>query len=372
MLSMNVRGSCQPRGMTTSPAVIALIAGAALIVGVIVGWTLASRRTPVLPDVAEAIAPIRANLDALAAQVQRGEREQAKSTSELRAELTTALDHQVRAVVRSTESVRAEAARLTSVLGRSGARGRWGEMQLRRLCEAAGLLDRVHFVEQSVHVIDERSVRPDLIVTLANDQSIVVDAKVPLAAYLEADAATEDAQVAAFMAQHATDVVRHIDTLHSRDYQRAVPGDAQFVVMFLPAESLLQAALEQRPDLLDYAFARGIIPATPTTLFAMLRTVAVSWRQHSLADHAQQIADIGGELHARLVTWTSHLTKLGASLDSAVAHYNKAVGSLESRVLVSARQFRDLGATEADLMRPEPITQTTRSPVTAELLEHAG
>ena len=358
--------------MTTSPAVIALIAVVALTAGAGIGWALARRRASALPGLDEAIAPVRANLEALAAQVQRGEREQAKATSELRTELTTALDHQVRAVVRSTEAVRAEASRLTSVLGRTGARGRWGEMQLRRLCEAAGLLDRVHFVEQQTHVIDDRTVRPDLIVTLADGQSIVVDAKVPLAAYLEADAATDDAQVAALMAQHASDVIRHIDALHGREYQRAVPDNAQFVVMFLPAESLLQAALEQRPDLLDYAFTRGIVPATPTTLFAVLRTVAMSWKQHRLAEHAQQIADIGGDLHARLVTWAGHLAKVGASLDAAVGHYNKAVGSLESRVLVSARQFRDLGATDADLATIEPITQTTRAYVAAELLDQAG
>ena len=358
--------------MTTSPAVIALIGVGTLIVGVVVGWALANRRASVLPDLNAAIAPVRANLEALAAQVQRGEREQARATSELRTELTTALNHQVSAVVRSTEAVRTEAARLTSVLGRTGARGRWGEMQLRRLCEAAGLLDRVHFVEQSVHTVDERTVRPDLIVTLADNQSIVIDAKVPLTAYLDADAATDDAQVAALMAQHAADVVRHIDALHGRDYQRAVPDNAQFVVMFLPAESLLQAALEQRPDLLDYAFARGIIPATPTTLFAMLRTVAMSWKQHRLAEHAQQIADIGGELHGRLVIWASHLSKVGTSLDAAVGHYNKAVGSLESRVLVSARQFRDLGATDAELAAPTPITSLTRPLVAADLLESAG
>lgn len=343
-----------------------------LAIGALVGacatavFFLMRRRNDALADaaVAEALTPVAESLQALAAQVERHERTNVAAQTELRTTLTTTWESQVQVLQRSTDDVRREASRLAEVLSRSGARGRWGEMQLRRLVEASGLLDRVDFVEQASFDSHDGVGRPDMIIRLAGDRSVVIDAKVPLAAFLEAEQTTDEASLQLRLQQHAAAVIRHIDALKARDYQRMVPNNAEFVVMFLPSEALLETALQMRPDLLDYAFERNIVPATPTTLFALLRTVSLTWRQEQLAEHAEEIRVLGVELHRRLVTMASHFAKVGNSLDSAVAQYNKAIGSLESRVLVTARQFGELGTGDADLEAPTLLHTTTR-PLTA-------
>ena len=349
-------------------SVIGVLALAAcILLGVLLGRRSAgdSGRTPW----SDALIPVTASLTALADQVQRTERENVSAQASLRTELTSQLTHHVTALTRSTDDVRREASRLSAVLGRTGARGRWGEMQLRRLVEAAGMLDRVHFTEQVSHQGESGQIRPDMIVHLASDRSVVVDAKVPLNAFLEAERSTDEAATNALMKQHAADVVRHIDGLQGREYQRFVPQNCEFIVMFLPSESLLEAALDARPDLLDYAFARNIVPATPTTLFALLRTVSLSWRQERLAQHAEEIQQLGQELHARLATMAGHFAKVGTSLDAAVSNYNKAVGSLETRVLVTARAFNEFGVTDAQLPEIPVLTERARSLSAPELTD---
>ena len=344
---------------------MAAVTAAALILGYIVGRY--SRREPAPVDVASALAPVEAGLQALAEHVRATGHAQTTAQAELKATMSAQLTEHSQALIRSTDDVRREASHLRSILGRTGARGRWGEMQLRRLVEAAGLLERVHFDEQTTHRTDDAVLRPDMTINLAHDRCIVIDAKVPLAAFLNAEGADATAMQSA-MAQHAADVIRHIDTLSARGYQDAIPDNADFVVMFLPSESLLETALAQRPDLLDYAFARNVVPATPTTLFALLRTIALGWREERLAEHAEEIQRLGKDLHGRLVTMAGHFARLGSALDNAVSHYNKAIGSLESRVLVSARSFQSLGVSDEELPATHPVTQQARGITAVDLL----
>ena len=319
-----------------------------------------------------ALTPVAESLQALAAQVERHERTNVAAQTELRTTLTTTWESQVQVLQRSTDDVRREASRLAEVLSRTGARGRWGEMQLRRLVEASGLLDRVDFVEQATVGSVDAIGRPDMIIRLAGNRSVVIDAKVPLAAFLEAEQTTDEASLQLRLRQHADAVIRHIDALKTRDYQALVPNNAEFVVMFLPSEALLETALQMRPDLLDYAFECNVVPATPTTLFALLRTVSLTWRQEQLAEHAEEIRVLGIELHRRLVTMATHFARVGNSLDAAVSNYNKAVGSLETRVLVTARQFGELGTGDAELEAPTMLHTTTRPLSAPELIADAG
>ena len=351
--------------------ILATVASCAVVACIVMGVLLSrgSRRLSAASPWSDALVPVTASLSALAEQVQRTERENVTAQATLRTELTSQLSHHVTALTKSTDDVRREASRLNAVLGRTGARGRWGEMQLRRLVESAGMLERVHFTEQAPHQGDAGVVRPDMIINLAADRCIVVDAKVPLNAFLEAERSTDEATTNLLMKQHATDLIRHIDALQGRDYQRFVPNNCEFIVMFLPSESLLEAALDARPDLLDHAFSRNVVPATPTTLFALLRTVSLSWRQERLAQHAEEIQQLGKELHARLSTMALHFTRVGSSLDAAVAHYNKAVGSLESRVLVTARAFNDFGVTDTPLAEIPLITERVRTLSAPELTD---
>ena len=351
--------------------ILATVASCAVVACIVMGVLLSrrSRRLSTASPWSEALVPVTASLSALAQQVQRTERENVIAQATLRTELTSQLSHSVTALTKSTDDVRREASRLNAVLGRTGARGRWGEMQLRRLVESAGMLERVHFTEQAPHQGDSGVVRPDMIINLAADRCIVVDAKVPLNAFLEAERSTDEATTNLLMKQHAADLIRHIDALQGRDYQRFVPNNCEFIVMFLPSESLLEAALDARPDLLDHAFSRNVVPATPTTLFALLRTVSLSWRQERLAQHAEEIQQLGKELHARLSTMALHFTRVGSSLDAAVTNYNKAVGSLESRVLVTARAFNDLGVTDTPLAEIPSITERVRTLSAPELTD---
>jgi len=351
--------------------ILATVASCAVVACIVMGVLLGRRssRISAASPWSDALVPVTASLSALAEQVQRTERENVTAQATLRTELTSQLSHHVTALTKSTDDVRREASRLNAVLGRTGARGRWGEMQLRRLVESAGMLERVHFTEQAPHQGDAGVVRPDMIINLAADRCIVVDAKVPLNAFLEAERSTDEATTNLLMKQHATDLIRHIDALQGKDYQRFVPNNCEFIVMFLPSESLLEAALDARPDLLDHAFSRNVVPATPTTLFALLRTVSLSWRQERLAQHAEEIQQLGKELHARLSTMALHFTRVGSSLDAAVAHYNKAVGSLESRVLVTARAFNDFGVTDTPLAEIPLITERVRTLSAPELTD---
>jgi DNA recombination protein RmuC len=270
------------------------------------------------------------------------------------------LHQQVLDVRTSTESLRRETQSLSTALRRPQVRGRWGELHLRRAVELAGLVEHCDFTEQAR--LDDGARRPDLVVHLAGGRSVVVDAKVPLDAYLDATGCDDDETRSSHLARHARQLRQHVDLLASKAYWRSLPDSPEFVVLFVPAESFLAAALDADPSLLEHAAGREVVVATPTTLIALLRTVSHGWRHEALSARADEVHRLGRELHARLATFGGHLDQLGRSLNTAVGHYNSAVGSLESRVLVQARRFDDLGVvTPAD----PPLTPPRAVPLRA-------
>lgn len=268
----------------------------------------------------------------------------------------------------TTDTLRRETQSLATALRRPQVRGRWGELHLRRAVEVAGLVDRCDFVEQ-LHLPGDphggaRALRPDLVVRLAGGRSVVVDAKVPLDAFLDAtaqDPADDPDRHEAHLARHARQLRDHVDLLGSKRYWRALQETPEFVVLFLPAESFLSAALDADGSLIEHAADRGVVLASPTTLIALLRTVAHGWRHETLADRAREIHRLGRDLHDRIGTMSGHLGKLGRSLDTAVAAYNQAIGSWESRVLVTARRFEELDVTDDRLEDPPVVSAATRA-----------
>jgi DNA recombination protein RmuC len=272
------------------------------------------------------------------------------------------LSQQVLDMRLATDVLRRETQTLSTALRKPQVRGRWGEMHLRRAVELAGLVDRCDFSEQAhARTDDGAAQRPDLVVHLVGGRTVVVDAKVPLDAFLDATGCDDDDEREAHLARHARQLRQHVDTLAGKRYWRSLAGSPEFVVLFVPAESFLSAALTADRDLLDDAAAKQIVLATPTTLIALLRTVALGWREERLTDQAQAIHRLGLELHERLGTLIGHVDDVGRSLNAAVGHYNAAVGSFESRVLVSARRFTDLAVTDDALPGPRPVVTLARS-----------
>lgn len=264
--------------------------------------------------------------------------------------------------------LRTETKQLVAALRAPNVRGRWGEHQLRRVVEAAGMLEHCDFAEQVTAVTDAQTVRPDLVVRIHGGRVVVVDAKAPLEEYLAA-LETRDARARdAHLDRHARHLRGHIDSLAAKEYWTAFESTPDFVVLFVPADPFLDAALQRDPALMEHAFARNVVLATPATLVALLRTVAYSWRQEALTRHAVEVHSLARELYGRLSTLGDHVGRLGASLGGAVSAYNRAVGSLESRVLVSARKLADLGVSDDPLPTPPQVEITPRQPQTPELL----
>lgn len=307
------------------------------------------------------VEPIATVLDEMRAQV--GAAEQARAASH------AALGEQVRAMRETSDQLRSETGRLVTALRSSHVRGRWGELQLRRVVEAAGMLDHVDFVEQASVRTDDGRQRPDMVVRLSGGKQVVLDAKVALMGYLDALQSTDDAARTDRMAAHARHVRKHVDDLAAKQYWEQFSPAPEFVVMFVPAEPILQAALDVDPGLYEYAMERNVVLATPMTLVALLRTVAYTWRQEALAANAQQVLTLGRELHSRLATLGGHVGRLGRQLDGAVRAYNESVSSLESRVLVSARRLADLQVTDAELETPAQVDRTTRHVQAPELVQ---
>jgi DNA recombination protein RmuC len=283
------------------------------------------------------------------------------------------LKQQVEDVRHSTDVLRRETSALSTALRKPQVRGRWGELHLRRVVELAGLVDRCDFDEQMSTSHDGAVLRPDLVVHLAGGKQVVVDAKVPLDAFLDACAVEpggdSDSVRDGHLARHARQLRQHVDALAGKAYWRALQPTPEFVVLFVPGESFLSAALEAEPGLLEYAAGRQVVLATPTTLIALLRTVAYAWTQQTLADKAREIHELGREVYDRLGTMGGHLDRVGRSLAGAVSAYNRAVGSLETRVLVSARRFSELGVTGDDVESPAPVLDVPRTLTAAELLD---
>ncbi len=296
--------------------------------------------------------------------------DQVRDLEHQRASWQGQLNQQVLDMRLATDTLRRETQTLSTALRRPQVRGRWGEMHLKRAVELAGLVERCDFTEQAHTVTRDDGVqRPDLVVHLVGGHRVVVDAKVPLDAFLDATGTDDEDEREAHLARHARQLRTHVDLLASKRYWRSLEGSAEFVVLFVPAESFLSAALIADRDLLDDAAAKQVVVATPTTLIALLRTVSLGWRQEALAGQAREIHQLGRDLHERLGTLVTHVDNVGRSLNAAVGHYNAAVGSLESRVLVSARRFADLSVTDDDLPAPRPVVSLARRAAPPESVE---
>ena len=287
----------------------------------------------------------------------------------------TALTEQMRQLTGSHERLERETRNLVTALRSPQTRGRWGELQLRRVVEMAGMLERCDFSEQVTSDGDAGRLRPDLVVHLPGGKNVAVDAKVPLQAFLDANEADDEAVRRAHLAAHGRQMKAHVDALAKKEYWKRVDPSPEFVVAFIPGDPLLTAALEHEPGLMEYAVANHVLLATPTSLIALLRAVAYGWQQEALTENARQVQVLGAQLYERISVLGEHMAGVGRSLTAAVTAYNRSVGSLEGRVLVTARRFVEMGVVGTggrEPVQPLPVDVATRALQAAELVATMG
>ncbi|MQM26930.1 DNA recombination protein RmuC [Glycomyces albidus] len=304
--------------------------------------------------VGQVLAPIADTLARYETRLGDVERARLDAYAQLRVQLSGVAD--------ISEGLREQTGRLLGALRSPQVRGQWGEVQLRRIVEAAGMVEHCDFTEQHTGSVDGRAVRPDLIVRLSGGRTLVVDAKAPLQAYLQALEIEDETGRDELLRTHAKHLRRHAEALAGKEYWRAFDDTPEMVVLFVPADAFLDAALRGDPALLEDSFARGVVIASPATLMALLRTVAHTWRQEALARHAKEVHRLGRELHERLGSVAGHFARLGSSLEAAVGSYNAAVASVESRLLVTARRFSELEVAGDPPESPAPVVTPARRP----------
>lgn len=304
--------------------------------------------------VEELIKPIKAALEKTELQIHNIEKERKEAYGSLRQYMDS--------MIKTQEMLQSETRNLVQALRRPEVRGQWGELTLKRLVELAGMVQHCDFYEQETS--SEGNMRPDMVVRMPDRREIVVDAKTPLDAYLSAIEAADDNQRKQFMLQHSSNVRKRVRELASKAYWNQFRNTPDFVILFIPGDQFLSAALEYDPQLLEDALRQQIMLTTPTSLVALLRAVAYGWRQETLAANADKVREVGVDLYRRLAVFAEHLSKLGRSLDSAVGSFNKAVGSFEAKLMPGARKFTELGVDGQDLESPAAIEKGLRQPVT--------
>jgi len=309
----------------------------------------------------ELVQPLRASLDKVDSKLQQVEQNRVGTQS--------ALTEQLRSLHVAQQSLQTETGRLVQALRSPNIRGQWGELQLRRVVEAAGMLEYCDFDMKESTSADGNRLTPDMIVRLPGSRNVVVDAKVPSSAYLDAMDCTSDATRESKMRDHAKQLRDHVVRLGNKSYWAHFQPTPDMVIMFVPGETLLGAALQCDPSLLEFSLSRGVMLASPLTLMALLRAVAFGWQQEKIAKNAQEISDLGRQLYDRIRVMAVHFEDVARGLSRSVESYNRAVGSLESRVLVTARRLKDMGVTATDeLPDLETIDHTPRALGAPELI----